>query len=833
MLENDHENIQDISISKEMENSFIDYAMSVIVARAIPDARDGLKPVHRRILYAMYGLDMNHNKSFKKSARAVGEVIAKYHPHGDTAVYDSLVRMTQPFSLRYPLVWGQGNFGSVDGDSAAAMRYTEAKLQKISSLMLDDIKKDTVDFQENYDGSEIEPKVLPSKLPNLLINGSTGIAVGMATSIPPHNLIEVLNASKALLLNAELTPIDLMEYIKAPDFPTHGILVNNNEMPSVYKTGKGRAIIRAKTEIDFDEIKNRGTIYITEIPYMVNKSNLILKIADLVKNKIIDSISDIKDESSRKGIRVVIKLKKGFIPEVELNKLFKLTALQSNFPINMLALINERPVTLNLKDAIKIYNNHQIDILIRKTKFELKKTSARKHILEGLNVALEDIDKVIELIKKSNDNNEAVNSLVQKYTLSEIQAKAILEMKLNRLTGLERGNLIDEINKLDALVKEYTLTIESKDVQKEKIIKMFDEMIEQYGDERRTSISNLNITNIKDEDLIPREEVAITISRKGYIKRLPIEDYRVQNRGGTGSRGATIATDDYITEIIITNTHIDLLFFTSLGKVFRLRAHEIPQLGKNAKGLPIINLLSLEKNEEVKSIISMDVYNDMELLFVTKKGIAKKTSADEFRRINKTGKRAITLKEFDELLLVSPIPKDKNINILIGNSNGKAIRFCDTDIRSMGRTASGVRAIYLENNEEVVDAASSARGNLILSLSENGFGKLTNIENYRITKRGGKGVISINTLKAGKLIALSAVKGDEDLMIITDKGTVIRTQISQISQFSRNSKGVTIVKIRPNEKIASAKVVRSSKEIENEIIEKTKEVKLDIFENKE
>jgi len=423
--------------------------------------------------------------------------------------------------------------------------------------------------------------------------------------------------------------------------------------------------------------------------------------------------------------------------------------------------------------------------------------------------------------------------LVQKYTLSEIQAKAILEMKLNRLTGLERGNLIDEINKLDALVKEYTLTIESKDVQKEKIIKMFDEMIEQYGDERRTSISNLNITNIKDEDLIPREEVAITISRKGYIKRLPIEDYRVQNRGGTGSRGATIATDDYITEIIITNTHIDLLFFTSLGKVFRLRAHEIPQLGKNAKGLPIINLLSLEKNEEVKSIISMDVYNDMELLFVTKKGIAKKTSADEFRRINKTGKRAITLKEFDELLLVSPIPKDKNINILIGNSNGKAIRFCDTDIRSMGRTASGVRAIYLENNEEVVDAASSARGNLILSLSENGFGKLTNIENYRITKRGGKGVISINTLKAGKLIALSAVKGDEDLMIITDKGTVIRTQISQISQFSRNSKGVTIVKIRPNEKIASAKVVRSSKEIENEIIEKTKEVKLDIFENKE
>ncbi len=821
------ENIQDISISREMENSFIDYAMSVIVSRAIPDARDGFKPVHRRILYAMNGLEMTHNKSFKKSARAVGEVIAKYHPHGDTAVYDSMVRLAQPFSLRYPLVWGQGNFGSIDGDGAAAMRYTEAKLQKIASLMLEDIKKDTVDFQENYDGSEFEPVVLPGKLPNLLINGSTGIAVGMATSIPPHNLNEVLDAAEAVLKNPELEIIDLLEYVTAPDFPTGGILVNRNEIPSAYKTGRGRVIVRAKTRIEFDENKNAGTIYVTEIPYMVNKSNLILKIADLVKSKTMDSISDIKDESNREGIRIVIKLKKGFIPEVELNKLFKLTALQSNFPINMLALINNRPVTLNLKDALVAYNDHQLEVLVRKTQFELRKAESRKHILEGLNIALDNIDDVIETIKKSADNQSAISALSEKYKLSDDQAKAILEMKLNRLTGLERNNLLDEINKLQEQITDHNLVINSKEVQIERIINMYNDIKESFGDERRTEISEVSLISIDDEDLIPEEEVVITMSKKGYIKRLPVDEYRVQNRGGQGSRGASTTDGDYIKEIIVTSTHTDLLFFTSGGKVFRIRAHQIPQLGKTAKGLPIINLIQIDKEEEVRSIISMDDYKEMELVFITEKGLVKKVKAELFERINRNGKIAITLREGDRLIGVTPVPSDKETEIIIGNSNGKAIRFHASDVRSMGRTASGVKGINVDDGR-VVDFASSARGHLILSISVNGFGKLTEVNDYRITNRGGKGVITINKDKAGELIGLTAVKGDEDLMIITNKGTVIRTELSQISTFSRNAKGVTIVKLKEGESIASISVVRSEADIENEIIEKTREVTLEI-----
>ncbi len=821
------ENIQDISISKEMENSFIDYAMSVIVSRAIPDARDGLKPVHRRILYAMNDLGITHSAAFRKSASTVGEVIAKYHPHGDSSIYEALVRMAQPFSLRYPLVWGQGNFGSVDGDGAAAMRYTEAKLQKMTSLLLEDIKKDTVDFQENYDGSEKEPKVLPGKFPNLLANGSTGIAVGMATSIPPHNLNEILNAAEALLLNPKLESSDLLQYVLAPDFPTGGILVNKNEIPQAYITGRGRAIVRARTEIEFDEVKNSGRIIVTEIPYMINKSSLILKIADLVKNKTIESISDIKDESNRKGIRIVIKLKKGFIPDVELNKLFKLTALQSNFPINILALVNERPETLNLKDAILAYNNHQIEILLRRTKFDLAKAEARRHILEGLHIALDNIDAVIELIKKSKDNNEAINGLMSKFNLSEIQAKAILEMKLNRLTGLERSNLTDEINKLNELIEDYNLVINSETERINRIINMFNEIKENFGDERRTEISNVTLTNISDEDLIPQEDVVITFSKRGYIKRLPIDEYRVQNRGGTGSRGATTTDGDYIEDIIITNTHTDLLFFTSLGKVFRIRAHQIPQLGKNAKGLPIINLIKFEDNPEIRSIIPLDSYGNNDLLFVTKNGIVKRTSAHEFERINRNGKKAITLKENDILLGVTPIPSKEESQIILGNSNGKAIRFNSNDVRTMGRSASGVKGINIDDGE-VVDYASSARGHLILSISENGFGKLTELDNYRITKRGGKGVITINTAKAGNLIGLTAVKGNEDLMIITDKGTIIRTELSQISTFSRTAKGVTIVKLKPGEKITSLSVVRSEKEIEEEISEKTKEVSLDI-----
>ncbi len=826
---NMNNDIQDISISREMENSFIDYAMSVIVSRAIPDARDGMKPVHRRILFAMYGLEMVHNKAYKKSARAVGEVIAKYHPHGDSSVYEALVRMAQPFSMRYPLVDGQGNFGSIDGDGAAAMRYTEARLQKVASLMLDDIKKKTVDYQENYDGSESEPVVLPGKLPNLLVNGSVGIAVGMATSIPPHNLNEILNAAEAIIRNPEIDVLDILEYVQAPDFPTAGILVNRNEIPNAYKTGRGRAIVRARTEIKFDEVKNSGTILVTEIPYQVNKSALITKIADLVKNKVIDSIADIKDESNRNGIRIVIKLKKGAIPEVELNKLFKLTQLQNNFPINMLALVNKRPVTLNIKDAISAYIEHQFEILLRKTKNDLAKAESRKHILQGLSIALDNIDAIIETIKKSADNQSAIASLMQQYNLSEEQGKAILEMKLNRLTGLERNNLLDEIAKLDAQIEDHNLVINSQEVRNERIITMFNEMKDQFGDERRTEISDTSLASIDDEDLIPQEDIVVTMSKKGYIKRLPIDEYRVQNRGGTGSRGATTTDGDYINEIIVTNTHTDLLFFTTLGKVFRIRAHQIPQLGKAAKGLPIINLIQIDKEvgEEVKAIISMDDYGDMDLVFVTKNGVVKKTNAHLFERINRNGKIAISLRDGDQLIGVTPVPTNEDSEIILGNSNGKAIRFHASDVRAMGRTASGVKGMTIDQGH-VVDFASSAKGNMILSISVNGFGKLTDIDDYRLTNRGGKGVITINKDKAGELIGLTAVKGDEDLMIITDKGTVIRTELSQVSKVSRNAKGVTIVKLREGESIASISVVRSIEDIENEIIEKTKEVSLEL-----
>lgn len=821
--------VEDISISKEMETSFIDYAMSVIVSRAIPDARDGLKPVHRRILYAMYGLEMVHSKPFKKSARAVGEVIAKYHPHGDTAVYDSLVRMAQPFSLRYPLVWGQGNFGSIDGDGAAAMRYTEAKLQKISSLMLEDIKKDTVDFQENYDGSELEPKVLPGKLPQLLLNGTTGIAVGMATSIPPHNIIEVLNAAKALLINPDTEWIELFKHISAPDFPTGGIIINKDEIYQAYKTGRGRAIIRGKTEIESNEEKNYSKIIITEIPYMVNKANLVLKIADLVKNKTINSISDIKDESNRKGIRIVIKLKRGFAPEVELNKLFKLTPLQNNFSFNMLALVNNRPLTLNLRDALTTYNDHQISVLLRKTKFDLKKAKSRAHILEGLKIALDNIDRVVNIIRNSGENQIAMSGLIKEFNLTEKQSKAILEMRLGRLVGLERKNLDEEILKLFNLIEDYNLVIDSKDEQINRLIKMFDEIKSVYGDDRRTKVSNEIYNLINDEDMIPKEIVVVTKSKKGYIKRIPVDEYRVQNRGGIGSRGAKTSEDDYIDDIIVTQTHTDLLFFTSLGKVYRLRALRIPSHGKNAKGLPIINLINLNKdeNEEVKSVISIDDYKDKDLIFVTKNGIVKKTNVKEFEKISKSGKRAISLRENDSLIGVNQISSNKNIEIILGNSNGKAIRFNLDKIRRISRIGSGVKGMNIDNGE-IVGFSTTIKGNLVLSLSNKGFGKLTEIDNYRLINRGGKGVITINK-KAGELVALTIVNGNDDLIVITNKGTTIRMEISQISQISRNTKGVKIVKLKEDEWISSISIVKSDDSIETEISEKTQ--KLEIKEN--
>lgn len=826
---NYNKNIKDISISDEMEKSFIDYSMSVIVSRAIPDVRDGLKPVHRRILFAMDDLEMQHNKAFKKSARTVGEVIAKYHPHGDSSVYDALVRLAQPFSMRYPLIRGQGNFGSIDGDSAAAMRYTEAKLEKISSFLLEDISKNTVDFQENYDSSEKEPKVLPGKIPNLLINGSTGIAVGMATSIPPHNINEILEAAKAVILNPQITIEELFdEYVKAPDFPTGGIIVNPDELLKIYKTGRGRVIVRSKTEIEEDEKGKSTKIIITEIPYLINKSKLILKIAELVKTKTIESISDLRDESNRKGIRIVISIKNSYIPEIELNKLFKLTQLQSNFPVNVLAIVNDRPQELTLKQLLIEYINHQMIILIRKAEFDLERARKRKHILEGIRIAIEDIDEIIKIIRNSNNPELAINSLISKFKLDEIQAKAILDMKLQRLTGLEQRNLLDEVKELEDKITNYLDIISSSERRNKELIKMIDYMIATFGDNRRTEISSSTLSEIFEEDLIPNENILITMSERGYIKRLSIKEYRKQRRGGKGSKGASIADDDEIKSMIFTNTHTDLLLFSSFGKVYRLKAYQIPARTKVAKGIPLINLIGIDKEEKILSLLEVDKYEDSSLVFVTKKGIIKKTNLEEYKLVRKTGKIAIKLKKDDELFVVRKINNNKSLDIIIGNSNGQAVRFDLNSIRNLGRTASGVKAMSIGNGRIVgcswSDVENSVDNN-ILSVSELGFGKITNISQYRKTKRGAKGVKTINVAKAGNLVALKSLSGDEDLMIIKNNGKVIRLDISNIKKTSRNTKGIKIVNLNEDEKIVSVATIPNQEQIEKTIEKKIEDLK--------
>ncbi|BDV03817.1 MAG: DNA gyrase subunit A [Candidatus Hepatoplasma scabrum] len=804
--EQDNQNIETISIVKEMETSFIDYAMSVIVSRAIPDARDGLKPVHRRILYAMYGLDMNYNKSFKKSARAVGEVIAKYHPHGDVAVYDSLVRMAQSFSLRYPLVKGQGNFGSIDGDSAAAMRYTEAKLAKISTLMLDDINKKTVFFQENYDGSETEPVVLPSKIPNLLLNGSTGIAVGMATSIPPHNIKEILNAVILLLNNPTIEIHNLLETIKGPDFPTGGIIVNKDDLLNVYQTGHGRIVIRSKIEIN--EAKDEAIV--TEIPYMINKSVLIEKIADLVKNNQINSISDLRDESNREGIRIVIKFKKYADIKVEVNKLYKLTQLQSSFAVNLLALKNNRPKLFNLKELLEVYIAHQLEVLLNKSDFLLTKALDRLEILEALKKALSDIDNVIKTIKNSKTGEIAIFNLKQKLSINEKQAKAILEMRLQRLTGLEIENLNQEYQKINLEIKDLKDIISSKSRQQKELINLFNEIKEKYGDKRLTEISSQNYTNITDESLIEKKDIIITLSNKGYVKRLEVDEYNVQKRGGTGSKGARTSDHDFISTITFANTHLDLLFFTSFGKVYRLKGYEIRKYSKNAKGIPIVNIIkNIDDNhgEKVEDIVAIDDYQKYDFLFFTKRGLVKKTSAEEFSRINISGKKALKLVEDDSLIGVTKIPKEQDVDVIIGNHAGRAVRFKSNQLRRMGRVTQGVKGINLSGGY-VCGFATSNNGNLILSISERGFAKLSDINEYRLTKRGANGVKTLNIEKAGRLIGLKTVKETEDLMIIKENGTVIRTNISGISQFKRTAKGVATIKLRDDNKITGITIIR-------------------------
>lgn len=817
------------SITKEIENSFMDYAMSVIVARAIPDVRDGFKPVHRRVLYAAYNMGMTHDKPYKKSARLVGEIIGKFHPHGDTAAYETMVRMAQDFSMRYMLIDGHGNFGSIDGDSAAAMRYTEARLSKISSEMLKYIEKDTVDFVENYDGSEMEPSVLPALFPNMLANGSSGIAVGMATNIPPHNLSEIIDAVLLLAKNKDASVNEIKEVLKGPDFPTKAEIVGTSGINSYFETGRGSVTIRSKAEIIHNK-DSKSQIIIKEIPYMINKSNLIDKIVELVKSNTIEGIADLRDESSREGIRIVIETKKDVVPEVLLNKLFKMTPLQSNFSVNMLALVDGQPKLLNIKEVLQEYLKHQIKVLVRKTKFDLKKAEERAHILEGLFIAVSNIDAVIKIIRNSKDNEDAEKQLIAKFKLSKIQAKAILDMRLRNLSNLERIKIEEELKEMKALISELTSILKSNDKQINIISNELQNLKKIYGDERKTEILYGVSASIDDEDLIPVEDVVITRSSNNYLKRISIESYKLQHRGGVGVKGVSTYNDDEVDDIITTTTHTDLLFFTDFGKVYRIRAHEVPPGSRQAKGIPALNLINIEKNEKILVMLPVDDYSKGFLFLATVKGIVKRTSLSEYNSIKSNGKRAITLREGDQLLSAF-LTRGKD-EIYLGASNGLLARFNEQDVRVMGRTASGVKGINIEvkaagrakkkidTSINVVGASSSQSGDLILSIGEKGLGKLSEAENYRLTRRGSKGVVTLKqNEKTGKLIFSSAVKGDEEILIVTSSGKIIRLSLQKLRVIGRSTSGVTLVKLQPKEKIISAALFKKDDNDDNSDME--------------
>ncbi|MDE5545035.1 MAG: DNA topoisomerase (ATP-hydrolyzing) subunit A [Malacoplasma sp.] len=806
--------VTDQSIIKEIENSFMDYAMSVIVARAIPDVRDGFKPVHRRVLYAAYNMGMTHDKPYKKSARLVGEIIGKFHPHGDTAAYETMVRMAQDFSMRYMLIDGHGNFGSIDGDSAAAMRYTEARLSKISSEMLKYIEKDTVDFVENYDGSEMEPSVLPALFPNMLANGSSGIAVGMATNIPPHNLSEIIDAVLLLAKNKDASVNEIKQVLKGPDFPTKAEIVGTNGINSYFETGRGSVTIRSKAEIIHSK-DSKSQIIIKEIPYMINKSNLIDKIVELVKTNSIEGIADLRDESSREGIRIVIETKKDVVPEVLLNKLFKMTPLQSNFSVNMLALVDGEPKLLNIKEVLQEYLKHQIKVLVRKTKFDLKKAEERAHILEGLFIAVSNIDAVIKIIRNSKDNDDAEKQLISKFKLTKIQAKAILDMRLRNLSNLERIKIEEELKEMKSLIAELTSILKSNEKQIEIISNELLNLKKTYGDERKTEILYGVSASIDDEDLIPVEDVVISRSSNNYLKRISIEAYKLQHRGGVGVKGVSTYSDDEVDDIITTTTHTDLLFFTDFGKVYRIRAHEVPPGSRQAKGIPALNLINIEKNEKILVMLPVEDYSKGFLFLATVKGIVKRTSLSEYNSIKSNGKRAITLREGDQLLSAF-LTRGKD-EIYLGASNGLLARFNEQDVRVMGRTASGVKGINIEvkaagrakkkvdTTINVVGASSSQSGDLILSIGEKGLGKLSEAENYRLTRRGSKGVVTLKqNEKTGKLIFSSAVRGDEEILIVTSSGKIIRLSLQKLRVIGRSTSGVTLVKLQPKEKIISA-----------------------------
>ena len=793
-LENfNHGKITQVDIAKEIRESFLDYSMSVIVSRALPDVRDGLKPVHRRILYAMYDNGITSDKPHKKSARIVGEVLGKYHPHGDTAVYDSMVRMAQPFSYRYPLIDGHGNFGSIDGDEAAAMRYTEARMSKIAFELLRDIQKETIDWQDNYDAEEKEPTVLPSKFPNLLVNGSTGIAVGMATNMPPHNLKEAIDATIAVMENPDISIDELMaNYISGPDFPTGAYILGRSGIRQAYETGRGAIILRSKVEIE-DMDNGKKQIIVKEIPYQVNKAVLVEKIASLVRDKQIEGISALRDESNREGIRIVIEIKKDAQVDVVLNQLYRLTSLQTSFGVNNVVLVKNKPMLLGLKDLIKFYIEHEIDVIIRRTKFDLRKAKERAHILEGLKIALDNIDAIVDTIKTSKDNTEALNRLMSNFGLDEVQAKAILDMQLRRLTGLERDKILDELHNLEITIADLEDILANHTRVLEIIKTELLEIKEKYGDERMSEIIEGDL-DVEDEDLIPVKDVIISLSHKGYIKRLSSDTYRTQNRGGRGIKGMSLNEDDETKQNISMSTHDWLLIFSNKGKVYRLKGYRVPESSRSAKGLPIVNLVDFDKDEHVQTMVSLKVQNEdaKYAFFVTKNGIGKRVAIEEFANIRQSGKIAINLTEGDELIDVKVT--HGNDDVIIGATNGKAVRFNENAVRAMGRNASGVKVISLDG-ASVVGAAISSEGKYILVVSHNGYGKMSALEDYRLTSRGAKGVKTINaTAKTGELMTLKAVDGDEDCIIMTSNGIVIRISLNSVSTTGRGAQGVRLIK---------------------------------------
>jgi DNA gyrase subunit A len=821
-MNNPNEKIIPINIEDEMKTAYIDYSMSVIVSRALPDVRDGLKPVHRRVLYGMTDLGLASNRPYKKSARIVGEVLGKYHPHGDSSVYDTMVRMAQDWSLRYPMVDGQGNFGSIDGDPPAAMRYTEARMRKLAEEMMTDIDKNTVDFQTNFDDSLKEPSVLPARIPSLLVNGASGIAVGMATNMAPHNLTEIVNGTIAYIDNRDITIEELMEYIKAPDFPTGGTIYGYEGVKNAFETGRGRIVMRGKAH--FEETRTgREQIIITEMPYQVSPSQIIVKAVDLVNEKVIEGISEIRDESDRKGLRVVFDLKKDAIPNIVLNKLYKYTPLQTSFSVNNIALVKGRPEMLNLKQMIHHYVEHRHEVLIRKTAYELEEAKKKAHILEGLLVAIDNLDEVINLIRSSANPEDARNGLIEKFNLSEIQAKAILDMRLQKLTGLERDKIREEHKQIMETIDFLQNILNDEDLRMNILKEDLVEVREKYGDERRTNIE-FDSGDLNIEDLIPNEDMVVTISHMGYIKRTSLAEYRTQSRGGVGNRGVKHRDEDFVEHLLVTKTHNYMLFFTDKGQCFWLKVYEIPEGSKTSKGRPIQNLINMSSEDNIKAYISVadlkdpDYLNSNYIVMCSKKGVIKKTTLEAYSRPRSNGINAITIREGDELLEAKLT--DGNMEIIMAKRSGKAIRFNESLVRPMGRTAAGVRGVKLEHDkDEVVGmvCASPSTDETILVVSEKGYGKRTAVEDYRITGRGGKGVKTLSiTEKTGDLVSIKLVEEDDELMIINRSGIAIRLSLDNVRVMGRATQGVRLIKLKGTDIIASVAKVKKEEEMEDE-----------------